>query len=92
MGTQKVKVWQQDLALGMYLVIYVVLAPCPQVFCWNFCMFMCPHKKSMFVLVCKNRVGVSGFGFWAVGALIYCLTKPFRRRVAFKIRILHPTM
>lgn len=32
MGTQKVKVWQQDLALGLYLVIYVVLAPYPQVF------------------------------------------------------------
>ena len=26
----------------------------------------------MFVLVCKNRVGVSGFGvFWDVGAVIY---------------------
>ncbi len=62
-GTEKVKVWQQDLALGLYLVIYVVLARCPHVFLLELIHIYESTQKSMFVLVCKNRVGVSGFGF-----------------------------
>lgn len=65
------KVWQQHSALGLYLVIYVVQACCPHVFSLERIHIYVSAQKSLFMLVCKNRVGVSGFGFWDIVLLFH---------------------